>query len=119
MRALLVMSLGAIVIALAVWAYAENYRTQASIDRVERLHRDIAAAQARMAVLKAEWAYLNRPDRLLDLAELNFLTLELLPLAPEQFGMIEQIPYPRPERLLVTDPIELMAPSETGEGEYP
>ena len=83
---------------------------------MEQLHRDIAAAQARVAVLKAEWAYLNRPDRLRDLAELNFLTLELLPLAPEQFGMIEQVPYPRQERLIITDPIELRGEAE---GQYP
>ena len=95
------------VMGLAFWAYSENYRTQASIDTVEGLHRDISAARARVAVLKAEWAYLNRPDRLRDLAEMNFISLELLPLAPEQFGAIDQIAFPSDE-LPITDPVEVM-----------
>jgi len=82
------------VIALAFWAYRENYATQAALEHTEELHRDIRQAHARLAVLKAEWAYLNRPDRLRDLAELNFDRLGLLPLAPEQFGLIDQVAYP-------------------------
>ncbi len=82
------------VIGLAFWAYRENYATQDALDETAKLHREIRAAHARLAVLKAEWAYLNRPDRLRELADLNFDRLGLMPLRADQFGRADQIPYP-------------------------
>ena len=79
---------------LAHWAYNENYTTQASLKEVRSLHRDIGAAHERLNILEAEWAYLNRPDRLRDLAELNFDRLGLLPLMPDAFGRIDQVAFP-------------------------
>lgn len=79
---------------LAYWAYNENYTTQASLKEVRGLHRDIGAAHERLNILEAEWAYLNRPDRLRDLAELNFDRLGLLPLMPDTFGRIDQVAFP-------------------------
>ncbi len=87
------------VICVSVWAYQENYRTQGMIKDTERLEREIGAAQARLAVLRAEWAYLNRPDRLRDLAEINYNDLQLLPLRPDQFGIVEQVAYPMSDEL--------------------
>lgn len=94
MRSLLYIMTAMAVIGLAVWAYRENYQTQQVINETEDLQRQIGAARSRLAVLRAEWAYLNRPDRLRDLAELNFDSLQLLPLRPDQFGKADQVSYP-------------------------
>lgn len=95
------------VVGLGFWAYQENYKTQQAIKEVRQLHRDIGAAHERLGMLRAEWAYLNRPDRLMDLAELNFDRLGLLPLMPDAFGDVSQIIYPIPDILPITDPIDV------------
>ena len=66
------------VMGLAFWAYTENYETKGKLDEVAQLSRDIAEAQSRLRALKAEWAYLNRPERLLQLVNANFDELKLL-----------------------------------------
>lgn len=88
-----------IVIGLGYWAYHQTIQTQMADRDVDRLQREIAAEHERLGVLRAEWAYLNRPDRLRDLAHFNFERLGLLPLAPDQFGDAAQIPFPAPDAL--------------------
>ncbi|MEQ3625192.1 MAG: cell division protein FtsL [Celeribacter sp.] len=105
------------VMALAFWAYQENYRTQRALRDVARLQRDIGGLHEALAVQRAEWAYLNRPERLAELAEINFDRLGLLPLEPEQFSDVEQVVYPQPELLPITDPIELMGRIETAQND--
>lgn len=82
------------VMGLAYWAYSENYATQDELRLAASLQREIGAARETLSVLEAEWAYLNRPERLRDLADLNFETLGLLPISPDQFGAVYQVPYP-------------------------
>ncbi|MEM7073454.1 MAG: cell division protein FtsL [Pseudomonadota bacterium] len=109
MRSCLFILSAVMVIGLAFWAYRENYETQAAQSRAQALQGDIASARERLRMLRAEWAYLNRPDRLRDLAEINFDRLGLLPLHSRQFGRIDQVAYPKPEELPILNPIELMA----------
>ena len=98
------------VMGLAYWAYHENYQTQRTLREVNFLQRQIGGAREQLAVLRAEWAYLNRPERLRDLAELNYQRLQLLPLTPEHFGDVAQVAYPRPvTRFEITDTIDVSA----------
>lgn len=84
------------VIALGFWAYRENYATQASLREVRKLQREITDLREALSVQKAEWAYLNRPERLRELVNLNFDTLMLLPMEPSQFGDVAEVVYPVP-----------------------
>ncbi len=96
------------VIGLAFWAYHENYKTQEALGKAEKLQHEISQARQRLRVLNAEWAYLNRPDRLRDLAEINFDKLGLLPLQPYQFGKVDQVAYPPEEPMPITSPVDVI-----------
>lgn len=116
MRSILYVLSALAVMALAFWAYRENYATQQQIKEVRALHSQIGAAHARLNTLEAEWAYLNRPDRLRDLADLNFERLGLLPIMPDAFGRVDQVIYPMPALLPITEAIEVKGSLE---GEEP
>ena len=95
-----------IVMALAFWGYTENYTTKNTLDNISQLNEDIGLANSRLRVLRAEWAYLNRPERLLQLVNANFPDLKLLQLTSDHFARLEQIPYPGQDLGLITEPIE-------------
>ncbi len=107
MRTVLYILTTCAVIGLAFWAYRENYATQQTLSEADKLHANISEAHTRLAVLRAEWAYQNRPDRLRDLAEINFERLALLPLHPDQFGQVDQVSYPPAPLLPITDPVDV------------
>jgi hypothetical protein len=87
-------------IGLGSWAYRENYATQDALRQVSDLQDEIALLRESLAVQRAEWAFLNRPDRLRELVTLNFDRLGLFPMEPTQFGAASDIAYPAPDALL-------------------
>lgn len=115
MRTLVYMLTAIAVMGLAFWAYRENYKTQAVLDDLQSLQHQVGQAHTRLNMLRAEWAYLNRPDRLRELADINFDRLGLLPLRADQFGRVDEVAFPPEPPLPITDPIEVMDRGEMGE----
>ena len=106
--------------AAGTWAYRQNYATRDVFDESRALQGEIAEARQRLGILRAEWAYLNRPDRLRDLTALNFDRLELLPLRPDQFARISDLRPIAPDVLPdgLTAPIDVSAsPSDLSTSE--
>jgi hypothetical protein len=115
MRSLVHVLAALAVIGLAFWAYRENYRTQEALSRADALQSAVAGARQKLRVLTAEWAYLNRPDRLMSLVEMNYDRLGLIPLQPYQFARIDQVSYPEPApNLTITNPVDV-----TSDGDRP
>lgn len=96
MRSVLYLCCILTVMGLAFWAYRENYRTQASIDGMRQIQREMGQLREDLGVLRAEWAYLNRPERLRDLVDMNFDRLRLGPVQANQFGGARNVDYPDP-----------------------
>jgi hypothetical protein len=121
MKTFMYMFCCAVVISVAYWAYKENYRTQASLRRVADLQQQIAAEREAISVLKAEWAYLNRPERLRDLVDMNYDALGLLPLMPDHFAEVELVSYPQVEIVpdTITDPVSTSGTDRGPDKEFP
>jgi hypothetical protein len=94
MRFVLHLSLAGLVVLCATWAYRVNYATQEAMNRVADLEAEIVREREALAVLEAEWAYLNRPDRLRQLALAHSALLGLEELTPDQFGEAAMVAYP-------------------------
>ncbi|MFT4714895.1 MAG: hypothetical protein ACI8YI_001240 [Paracoccaceae bacterium] len=107
------------VIGLAYWAYNENYATQNAQRRVDELRHRIGENRVQLNILRAEWAYLNRPDRLRELVDLNYPVLQLMPLAPEHFGNVNQVAFPKLDLADLNDPVDLVAEFEGTTAELP
>ena len=80
-----------LVITLAYWADQENVKTQMAIKKSKEFQAEIGKARAKLSVLKAEWAYLNRPERLIHLTNLGFDELQLAPIRATNFGEFNRL----------------------------
>lgn len=79
------------VVILSAGLYDIKYRADAAEKRVAQLERGIANEQEGIRVLRAEWSYLNQPERLQELAR-RYTNLE--PLKASQIGTFDDIPMP-------------------------
>ena len=71
-----------------------KYKVQELEEELGRLNADIMREQESLHVLRAEWAFLNRPERLEDL---NTRFLHLGPLTPAQIGGLDDLPARAPD----------------------
>ena len=65
-----------------VYAYSMKYATVFSAEEIVKLKHEIKAKEDRIGMLRAEWAYLVRPERIQALAD------KLLDLGPINLGQI-------------------------------
>jgi len=107
MRPFLLVFTALTLMALAFWAYRENYATQSALRETQQLQTEVAQLREALTLQKAEWAYLNRPDRLHDLVALNFERLPLLPLEPGQFQAVADLAMPPPPPPTIDRPLDL------------
>ena len=91
LRFLLIGTLIGSTFALGLWAYKINYDSRAADQRVKELEKSILLAKKQLKILNAEWAHLNRPERLRKLVEYYFLELRLNPINPDDFIAFSEI----------------------------
>lgn len=102
--------------ASGLYLYTEKHRTTVLDQQISRIVQDTQHIRERTAMLRAEWALLNQPDRLQTLAT-RFLP-DLHPMAPEQFVQMASLvrrlpdvaapaPVPAPMTVAAADPTVL------------
>lgn len=96
MRSLIYVAALALVCVVAIWAYRVIDSTQDLASKVEGLHDQIAREREAIAVLHAEWAWLNRPERLAGLVEKHRDQLGLAPMTPDRFGDAAAVAFQPP-----------------------
>ena len=85
-----------LVVVTAYWSYSVTYKTQDKLETAEELRRDISRERRAIAVLRAEWAYLNAPERLEALVAQHASHLALKQMTPERYAELWEIEPPQP-----------------------
>ncbi|WP_210484975.1 cell division protein FtsL [Microvirga antarctica] len=92
-RLLHIIALSAL-IASAGYAYSIKYETLFYVEQVAKLKSKVQRERDAIAVLQAEWQFLDRPDRLQAAAEQH---LDLQPMKIQQLARLSDLPN-RPSR---------------------
>ena len=92
-----------------------KFEVQALEKQLKGLNAQIYANQQAVHVLKAEWSYLNDPDRL---AELNERYLALMPVDAKQLARLQDLPArvagPASPEMASLDALDAPAPAASG-----
>lgn len=79
----------ALAVGVGIGLYFAKHEVRDLEERLEVLHGAISQQRENIHVLEAEWAYLNRPERL---AELGSRLLELQPVAASRIVTLDAFP---------------------------
>lgn len=88
----------------AAWVYKIKFDATLQAERVSKLRTEIRRERDTIAILRAEWSKLDRPDRVQELAKRH---LTLRPVEVAQFDTLEKLPE-RPRQIVppgTADPI--------------
>ena len=75
------------------FAYYLSHQAKEAAERIAELQQEIREEEKRIAALRADWAYLNRGDRLADLVEAHREQLQLEPTALRQLATLAGNPW--------------------------
>ncbi len=78
----------------AIYAYSIKYATVFSAEEIVKLKHEIKATQDRIGMLRAEWTYLVRPERIQALAD---KLLDLAPIGLAQIVKPDALPAKAPK----------------------
>ena len=73
---------------VAIALFHMKYEVQRLEEELQKVHYQILREQEAVRVLRAEWSFLNRPDRIADLARRH---LQLSPLSTSQMAQLEDL----------------------------
>jgi cell division protein FtsL len=109
-------------IVAAAYVYKIKFESTKQAEQVAKLRSEIRRERDTIAILRAEWARLDRPDRIETLAKRH---LNLMPVRTTQFDRLDNLPE-RPPQIVppgTADPIgaviESFADSEVSNGTLP
>jgi len=108
-----------VIVAAAFMVYMAKYQVQSVKTQVADTARELEHEKEALHVVAAEWAYLNRPDRLQQLAEKYLSSSDL---TVDRVAEIEAIPFPAQMQAAATPedgmvPVAAHITPEAGEGE--
>jgi cell division protein FtsL len=108
-RLLHVLAIGALV-ATAVYVYSVKYQTIYASEQIVKTRHLIAKERDAINILRAEYAFLTRPDRLQSLADKQ---LDMQPLSLHQIVKASELPEPAPKIDSIGAKLEAMGLSAT------
>lgn len=89
----------------AVYAYTIKYQTAYHAEQIAKTKIEIKAERDAIAVLRAEWSFLTRPERVQQLAERY---LDLQPLTIDRLAAARQLPERARRVDVIGDKIETL-----------
>jgi hypothetical protein len=93
-----------LLVASASWVYKIKFEATVQIERVQKMRVQIRRERDAIAILRAEWARLDRPDRIQALAQRH---LKSKPIEVAQYDALDKLPE-RPKPIVppgTADPI--------------
>ena len=99
--------LGIVTVIAVVAVYSQKHMAELTAEEIGRVERSIAAQQAELSILRADWAYLNQPTHIRPIVNRHNDVLTLQVAQASQFGSFADLPM-RPVQRLDTESLDAL-----------